>query len=336
MKTGRVFQLFPIILFALLLNACAKNTSTPTSGGGTTNPPGDTTVQTGVITDITYGSAIDWKGATEQLKLDLYIPTAARAAKKPLLVWVHGGGFLVGDKDASKSFASLMAAKGFIVAPINYRLGWTKNESNPCNADTAQAFEAYYRALQDTRAAIRFLVANASKYGIDTSWIFIGGASAGGLTSLAIPYYTPDNAEATFGSEAISTLGPLDADNNIKATFKIKGVLAMWGALPTPDIITKANATPTIFFHGTDDNVVPFNVGHFYTCDNFQMGYGTKPVYDKLTSLGVPAVAHVEIGGGHGVYTDEFRADNSACFLESLMDGTPESGYYTGEQSSCQ
>ncbi|MEP6844755.1 MAG: alpha/beta hydrolase [Panacibacter sp.] len=326
----RVFQIAIATFSIALVNSCAKST---TFSGNITTPSGGS-----IITNVTYGSNFNWLGQTEELKLDVYKPTVAGdvATKHPLVVWIHGGGFLTGDKEAAAKFSTLLANKGFVVAPIDYRLGWTKSDTNPCDADTAQAFEAYYRALQDTRAAIRYLVANAATYGIDTNWIFIGGASAGGVTSLSIPYYTPENYMQYFNSATIAKLGPLDSDNNLTNTFRIKGIMAMWGAISSPDVITSQNAVPTIFFHGTDDNVVPFDVGPFYICPNFQVGYGTKPLYEKLTSLGVPAVAHIEPGGGHGVYTEEFRADNSACFLKSLMSKTPEKGYYIGDASSCQ
>lgn len=336
MKIGFVFKLIPVALFIFLLNACSKNTNEPVTG--INPPPGDTsTTPTGtVISNLTYGSAVNWQGQTEQLKLDIYKPTTGRNTKKPLIVFVHGGGFLTGDKETAASFAELMNQKDYIVAPIDYRIGWAKDEANPCNSDSLSAFEAYYRALQDTRAAIRYLVAHADDYGIDTSWIFIGGASAGGITSLSIPYYNESNISSTFSSAIISKLGPLDADNDLTTTFSIKGIIAMWGALENPNVITASNAVPTIFFHGTDDDVCPFGIGNFYNCENMQVSYGTKPLYDRLTGFGVPAVAHVEPGGGHGVYTEEFRVDNTACFLDNLMNGTPQTGYYIGEKSSCE
>ena len=116
--------------------------------------------------------------------------------------------------------------------------------------------------------------------------------------------------------------------------------MSMWGAVGDLSMITRANAVPTIFFHGTDDPVVPFNIDNFYLCNSYPMAYGTKPVYDLLTSYGIPAVAHIEPGGGHGVFTDGFRADNSACFLNSIMAPDPkeaEKGYYVGDNAmSCK
>jgi len=333
MKTGSIFKILITIFSIALFNSCSKDTTYSRGGGGNTTPP-----SADIVKDLTYASNTDWLGQSQALKLDVYLPPSRTdGAKYPLILWVHGGGFLVGDKESAAIFSYNMSLKGFVTAPIDYRLGWTKSETDPCNGDSTEAKEAFYRAQQDARAALRYLVANADKYAIDTNWIFIGGASAGGVTSLNLPYLTQDVADNTLGKSITSNLGPLNEGNTLTNTYTIKGILAMWGAVGDPDIITKENAVPTIFFHGTDDSVVPFDIGHFYTCSSYPVGYGTKPLYELLTSYDVPAVAHIEPGGGHGVFSDDFRIDNSACFLNSLMTKTPESGYYVGDNaSSCR
>jgi len=333
MKMGGMYRILILVISISLFNSCSKkntyNTIAPpvTSGGD-------------VISNLTYGSNVDWTGQTVDLKLDVYLPpNHVAGVKYPLILWVHGGGFLIGDKESAAQFSSDMAKRGFVTAPIDYRLGWTKSESNTCDGDSTEAKEAFYRAQQDARAALRYLVANADKYSIDTNWIFIGGSSAGGVTSLNLPYYTQQVADASLGTALTSKLGPLNADNTLTNTFKIKGVMSMWGAVGDLSMITRANAVPTILFHGTADSVVPFDIDNFYFCKSYPMAYGTKPVYDLLASYGIPVVAHIEPGGGHGVFTDEFRADNSACFLNSLMidPKEPEIGYFVGDNaSSCR
>lgn len=329
MKNGSISSLILTIIATAFLFSCSKDT---TYSRNTNTPPSSANK----LTDVTYGSNVNWLGQNEDLKLDVYLPpTRTESVKYPLLIWIHGGGFMTGDKSTSEKFSTEIAKEGFVVAPINYRLGWTQSETNTCEGDTTEAKEAYYRAIQDTRAAIRFLVANLAKYNIDTNWIFIGGASAGGVTSLSVPYLTDEIATTTLGS-VTAKLGPLNQGNTLNNTYKIKGILSMWGAISDPEMITPANAVPAIFFQGTEDNVAPFNIDPFYMCSNFPLGYGTKPLYERLTSFGVPAVAHVEPGGGHGVFSDEFRISNSVCFMKSLMTKTPEKGYYVGEKSSCQ
>jgi acetyl esterase/lipase len=325
-------QFFVVFSF-IIINSCVKHKRSHSAEESTTTP-----FTGSVIKNISYAANTNWTGQNEQLLLDVYLLRQEKnitGAKYPLLVWIHGGGFAVGDKDSTENFAALVASKGFVVAPINYRLGWTQNKKDACKGDTLQANEAIYRAIQDARAALRFLVANADKYSVDTNWIFLGGASAGAVTTLGVAYYTQQTIDY-YLPHISARLGPLDEGNSLTNTYTIKGLISMWGAINSPDLINKSNAKPTIFFHGTNDKVVPFNTDHFYKCTNFPDSYGSQPLYNKLISLGVPALAQIKPGGGHGVYTDNFRANECVCFLNSLITNAPQKGYYVGEQPGCK
>jgi acetyl esterase/lipase len=88
-------------------------------------------------------------------RLDIYMPKGV--VKPPLIVWTHGGGFVFGDEnfmkfDESAKLLEVFIKNGIAVASVNYRL----------------AQEALFPAAGvDTKRAIRFLRANASKYGYD-------------------------------------------------------------------------------------------------------------------------------------------------------------------------
>src|SRR4051794_15050533 len=75
-------------------------------------------------TDIVYGVAPDENGQPEKLKLDLYQPKGDTVAKRPVVIWVHGGGFSAGDKSDDKivDLSERFARKGYVTASINYRL----------------------------------------------------------------------------------------------------------------------------------------------------------------------------------------------------------------------
>lgn len=290
--------------------------------------------------NIIYGRNTDYFGVTEDLGLNIYQSkdvVDGLVDKLPLVVYVHGGGFLVGARAGGDNLMELMTAKGFIGASIDYRLGWDRNRdgSDPCSGDSTQLKLAIYRAIQDMRASLRFLVDHADEYHIDTNWIFICGASAGGVTVENTTYVDQAYADV-FLPGAKDTMGLLDnATNNLTNKFTVKGIGSLWGGLNTVDIINTSNATPTIFFHGQEDNVVPCNIGTVYQCPDQLPVYGSKPIYEKLRSLGVPAVAHIDPTGGHGVYDDNFISDNMACFFNNLMAGTPISGYFTNRDGSC-
>lgn len=285
------------------------------------------------IDNVAFTEYAKTGGKEENLQMDLYLPKEASAQKKyPLMVFVHGGGFRVGEKTDNKDFCEMLADKGFTVASIDYRTGWEK-EKDPCSTDTFELKVAVYRAMQDTRAALRFLVANANKYSIDSNWVFIGGSSAGGILSLATVYYPQDSANIFFGN-MVDTLGQLDNYGNSYTThYSIKGIDAMWGGLNSPYLIQKENAVPTIFFHGEKDHVVPYGVDYFYSCNDLVRSYGSKPLYDRMVDIGVPALAYVDENGGHGVYTADFRAQKAADFFHSIIENKIQTGFFVQDSS---
>ena len=105
-------------------------------------------------------------------RLDIYMPKGV--VKPPLIVWIHGGGFVFGDEDIMKfdeaaKLLEVFIKNGLAVASVNYRL----------------AQETVFPAAGvDTKRAIRFLRANASKYGYDPKKFATGGDSAGAYLSL--------------------------------------------------------------------------------------------------------------------------------------------------------
>ena len=123
------------------------------------------------LADVTYSVLPGFR----PLVLDLYLPQGT--APQPLIVFVHGGGWVGGNTRHSGALADFpralaqLAAEGFVVASVEYRL----------------AGEAPFpAALQDVRAALRFLKGNAAKYHIDAAKVAIWGGSAGGqLAALA-------------------------------------------------------------------------------------------------------------------------------------------------------
>src|SRR5690349_1252126 len=81
------------------------------------------------IKDIQYGINTDWKGNTEHLTMDIYEPTNMEKGKKyPLVLFLHGGGFLAGDKRSAAAKCSILADSGFVAVSMNYRTGWNKTD----------------------------------------------------------------------------------------------------------------------------------------------------------------------------------------------------------------
>ncbi len=290
------------------------------------------------LTNIQYGSNKDTSGNVVSLTMDLYFPSGATSiGNYPLVMMVHGGTYLNGDKTDVAGYCNILADSGFVVASINYRLGWRAGNGT-CDGDTTSLIQAGYRALQDANAAMRFLVTNAGSYGIDTSWLFAGGISAGSTVALNTAYI-PNNISMFFMPGEYSLLGSINnADNNLTSSFRIKGICNMWGALPDSNLVTASSATPVISFHGTDDNIIPYNIGYNESCTNSIMLFGSACIQRRLEFYNTPAISNFVIGGGHGpaVYTPEFLMSNTACFFHRLVKRIPiTSKIYTTLVSSC-
>lgn len=313
-----------ILFFYFIIQACGKSTTQPT---------GRRISNVTAVSNVKYGANKDWQGNTQNLLLDIFIPPVSTVQKFPLIVYIHGGGFLDGDKLDKKSLMIDFANSGFVGASINYRLGWTKSDN--CTGDTTEAKEAIYRAVQDAKAAIRFLVANAEKYNIDTANIFLAGESAGAITALSTNYFTQSYAN-NFLPGVESKLGGLDnADNNLTVAYSIEAIASTAGCLNTPGLINAANVKPTIYMHGLLDNVIPYDSGHNYNCRNFSLCYGDYYLYNITKNL-APSVMHLDSTGTHTVYDEAFVKTNEACFFNSVMQGSANSGFFTNATTSCR
>jgi para-nitrobenzyl esterase len=193
-----------------------------------------------VSRDLTYGSAPDNDGNPVSLKLDLYEPRGDTVSGRPAVIYVHGGGFAVGDKSAGADFATYFATRGYVAASINYRL----LASAGCGGQPAPPPECVSAALaaqHDAQAAVRWLRANASAHGVDPDRIAMAGSSAGAVTSLLAAWRSDDPGSS--GNPGL----PSD----------IRGAVSISGGTPSNAFINQGDA-PAIFFHGTADQTVPY------------------------------------------------------------------------------
>jgi acetyl esterase/lipase len=206
-------------------------------------------------------------------KLDLYLPAAA-SAPYPLIVAIHGGGFMAGDKGDGQVAPMLLGlARGYAVASVDYRLSG----------------EATFPAqIQDVKAAIRWLRANAGRYRLDQARIAVWGDSAGGnLAALAgtsagvaaLSDPTLGNASQSDAVQAVvdwfgpisllkvdsdfhaSHAGPTghEAPTSFESRYFGAAVRTVPGKVKAADPITYIGAgdPPFLIEHGTADATVP-------------------------------------------------------------------------------
>lgn len=128
-------------------------------------------------TDLPYDNS------SEITKLDLYYPPAAKDSTQrfPLIVWVHGGGFVAGDKKDLSNYAQILASKGFAVALPNYALA-------PASK--------YPIALQQMNAAAAYLMKNAQHLQIDTANLILAGDSGGAHIAAQLSTLTTNSSYA--------------------------------------------------------------------------------------------------------------------------------------------
>lgn len=153
------------------------------------------------VFNITYGNALNFNGTPTDLLMDVYIPQCANVgeeSKWPLLLFIHGGAFLAGDKDdvSIHQLCKSFAKRGYVTASISYRLGFVSDESAwSCNypnyncifaTDTTEWYRSYYRGVQDAKGALRYLINRYDQFTIDTNNLFVAGESAGAFLALGV------------------------------------------------------------------------------------------------------------------------------------------------------
>jgi acetyl esterase/lipase len=217
--------------------------------------------------------------------LDVYLPANRPLFERPrpLIVWIHGGAWLKGNKDATP--AAVLPLCGYVAASINYRL-------------TDQAI--FPAQLEDCQNAIRFLRRHSAEYGIDPNKIGVWGVSAGGhlaalvgltgdeedkkdVTSLqdknrveADRRKIPEALRGPRVQAVADWCGPTDfmqiaTQAAVGNKFELKSshgpVATLLGGLPaekpekaklaSPVTYVDTDAPPFLIAHGADDDVVP-------------------------------------------------------------------------------
>ncbi len=211
--------------------------------------------------DIVFGASINEKGENETLKLDVYSPDGDKLTNRPVIVWIHGGGFTFGN-DKTQSYivemANRFARKGYVGISIDYRLR-AKPKDN--------LKETISDAVEDAFKALEWLRQNSNSLKVGTSKIIVAGGSAGGILG--------------------SNLCLNEAFANISDKSGIIGFANLWGS-PGADwgeMNIVRNAPHTIIVHGTEDALVAYG--------------NSVALVEKLTAAGVRNELVTIEGAGH-------------------------------------
>lgn len=175
----------------------------------------DTTYTIQTESDLFYGTARGFAGAMDALFLDLSYPTDddIPACGRPLLVMVHGGAWIAGDKaeGTPTRIREDFAKRGYTTASVSYRLGQIHtNQFVNCNVplwncynmtDSSEWYRANYRGIQDVRGALRYLINHSEDYQIDPNNVFIVGESAGGFIAMGVGFLDEEEVLADLVAE---------------------------------------------------------------------------------------------------------------------------------------
>ena len=263
---------------------------------------------------VEVDSNIDyWGDGDKRHRLDIYRSRLAPPAKAPVMVYIHGGAWVIGDKrEQGKPMMFELVARGWVCVSINYRLSpkavWPDH-------------------MVDCKRALAWVKEHIAEYGGDPGFVAVSGGSAGGHLC-ALLALTPGDPAFQPGFE--------DADTAVQACIPFYGVLDMTGApdmsgrygpgmvemlektvmqtpmaehpevyrAASPVFRVNAGAPPFYVLQGTNDTLVPVDVARIFA-ERLRAGVGptgglrrAAPGPARLRRSGLAALPGHQLGRG--------------------------------------
>lgn len=278
-----------------------------------------------VLRDISYISDKTQPAADNQI-LDLYVPTKPYPLI-PLVVFIHGGAWLQGDKSEGDDIGLLLAQNGFAVASLNYRF-----------TDKAQ----YPAQLEDCQRAIAYLRSKAPEYGFSPDHIGVWGVSAGGHLAALLGTLSGDSKDIGISGDSGSLQSDLEKASRVQAVCDWCGITnlasvkeqagsrtkidydtadgpiaRLLGGLAAEKQELAAAASPVnhvskddppfLIVHGDIDDLVPFAQ--------------SKELSEKLLKAGVPTKLVVVPGASHQLGSEQEVKRVVEFFKQTLIEG---------------
>ncbi|MFY8021051.1 MAG: T9SS type A sorting domain-containing protein [Bacteroidia bacterium] len=255
-----------------------------------------------VLPNEKYGQAVNYQGQTQDLFLDFYYGLNDTFTSRPLLILAHGGSFIQGNKASADivKVAKEMAKRGYAVASIQYRLG--VNIAG-IGGLTQEFTHAVWRGTLDGRAAVRFFrksFENGNPYGIDTSRIYVGGISAGGVLGLHMQCLDLPS-EVAMAKVDTNAIGGIEGNSgNPGYSYRAKGVISLCGALSNVSWMENNKSLKLISMHGTNDQTVPYASDYFKFFGN-PIGFlqGSYSVDSAAKIMGITSAFYTFYGADH-------------------------------------
>ena len=323
-----------IIFTVLFLSACSEDEPT-NHNNEIPVVKAESSYTVMVDEDITYANGLSLDAMNIKIEkpqlLDVYYPDNT-STNRPVYMFIHGGGFTGGIKHKPEilDMANYYASRGWVFVSIDYRtteeLGliqgktpeelimfykgiapqeWIENAlEGAANSDQVQQAIAMYIAQRDVKAALRWIVANASMYNINENFITVGGASAGSISTIALGISNPED----FRDEISINDDPSLSTTNLNETYEVRSMIYFWGSNIKLDVFEAVydleqydrydSNDPELFMaHGTAaDPVTPYEEAL-----ELQSIYDSLGVYNKLETIQLPNGN----AAGHGAWNGE-------------------------------
>ncbi|MFI5163515.1 MAG: alpha/beta hydrolase [Sphingobacteriales bacterium] len=238
-----------------------------------------------IQTGLNYAADTVNSNRKSDYEFDLYSPQGGAQKDRPLIIWLHGGGFVFGsEKDGNiRLWCETFARRGYVCAAINYRLGKKTSLLN-----LGKLAGNAYPAVLDARQAVHYFRAHAKTYGIDPRRIILAGNSAGAMIAL----------QATFSynrelADSLRISNPAPYGNINGGPEQILTVINFWGGIYNINWLANAPAA-VVSVYGSRDRIVR---------PGFHNGtYGGSAITTKMAALHRLAESKVFEGYGHELY----------------------------------
>lgn len=173
---------------------------------------------------------VDNEDSPVDLKLNVYQPVGDTQEKRPLIIFVYGGGWIEGDRYQQEASAMDFARRGYVTMTMDYTMLPPGNELNPVPDPDGQVYPRIVdKSARNIYEVYTWALARKDLYRIDESRIGIGGWSAGGLISQALihisSFPTPYGVRAVLGDSnilpaAIASAPPLGGMRTFSSEFQ--------------------------------------------------------------------------------------------------------------------
>lgn len=247
-------------------------------------------------------SLVDNTEEPKDLKINIYRPSGDTMSKRPLIIFVYGGGWIIGDRYQQESAAIDFAKRGYVTATIDYTMLPPDNSENPVlNPDDSPALDVYAnlynQSARDIYIAYQYLASHKDTYKIDTTKVGLAGWSAGGQISSVLTH-----------------LEPLPIIPGLKAVLGSSSILSK-------DLLSFEQFTG---YKSFSSSYSPVSMFASYEDDTGYAGTPNDHVADceYLDSIGHTCLPVSYSGSGHDLYFDESPLQEDAIdFLATYITG---------------